>query len=114
MADLGGAIITGIHSNPLAVLARQLDIPMHNIRGDNKDVPLFLRDGSELDTKVEEEVGGGRQWAHAPGWRAEGGCTEPCCAPVNTTLTKKCTAPRLQEVIKDDPGSNQYVQHRHA
>lgn len=55
VADLGGSIITGIHSNPLAVLARQLDIPLHDIS--SHDVPLYLRDGSELDAKVDKEVG---------------------------------------------------------
>jgi hypothetical protein len=31
VADMGGSILTGIDGNPLAVLARQLDIPMHEI-----------------------------------------------------------------------------------
>lgn len=53
VADLGGSIITGVHSNPLAVLARQLRIPLHDISG---DVPLYLRDGSELGTKVDKQV----------------------------------------------------------
>jgi len=30
-ADLGGSIITGINGNPLAVLARQLGVPLQNI-----------------------------------------------------------------------------------
>ena len=30
-ADLGGSIVTGISDNPLAVLARQLNLPMHRI-----------------------------------------------------------------------------------
>lgn len=54
VADLGGSIITGIHSNPLAVLARQLNIPLHDI---SRDVPLYLWDGSEVDVKVDKEVG---------------------------------------------------------
>ncbi len=54
VADLGGSIITGIHSNPLAVLARQLSIPMHNIKD---DVPLFLKDGSELNKDIDKQVG---------------------------------------------------------
>jgi lysine-specific histone demethylase 1 len=54
VADLGGSIITGVHSNPLAVLARQLSIPLHDINGGN--VPLFLRDGSELGTKLDKHV----------------------------------------------------------
>lgn len=31
VADLGGSILTGIDGNPLAVLAKQLRIPMHEI-----------------------------------------------------------------------------------
>lgn len=31
VADLGGSILTGIDGNPLAVLARQLKIPLHEI-----------------------------------------------------------------------------------
>lgn len=38
VADLGGSIITGIEGNPLAVLARQLGIPMHNINMDDEKV----------------------------------------------------------------------------
>ena len=30
-ADLGASVITGIDGNPLAVLAKQLQIPLHNI-----------------------------------------------------------------------------------
>lgn len=54
VADLGGSIITGIDGNPLAVLAKQLDIPMHDINSD--DVPLYLRDGSQLDQAVDMQV----------------------------------------------------------
>jgi len=50
VADLGGSIITGIDGNPLAVLAKQLDIPLHDINSD--DVPLYLADGSQLDTQI--------------------------------------------------------------
>ncbi|WOG92014.1 hypothetical protein DCAR_0311270 [Daucus carota subsp. sativus] len=52
--DLGGSVITGIHANPLGVLARQLSIPLHKIR-DN--CPLYKPDGAavnqEIDSKVE-------------------------------------------------------------
>lgn len=54
VADLGGSIITGIDGNPLAVLARQLNIPMHDIAG--IDVPLYLRDGSQLDATIDQQV----------------------------------------------------------
>ena len=30
--ELGGSVITGIHANPLGVLARQLSIPLHKVR----------------------------------------------------------------------------------
>lgn len=40
--DLGGSVITGIHANPLGVLARQLSIPLHKVR-DN--CPLYKPDG---------------------------------------------------------------------
>jgi lysine-specific histone demethylase 1 len=54
VADLGGSVITGTDSNPLAVLARQLGIPLHNI---SDNVPLFLKDGSELNRDIDKEVG---------------------------------------------------------
>lgn len=79
VADLGGSIITGIHSNPLAVLARQLGIPLHDI---NAKVPLFLKDGSELRKETEKEVGAGQgacwPWGQLPWVGALYGVT--CCA----------------------------------
>ncbi|KAL5061785.1 hypothetical protein RYX36_023522 [Vicia faba] len=52
--DLGGSVITGIHANPLAVLARQLSAPLHKVR---VDCPLYKPNGEpvdkELDTNVE-------------------------------------------------------------
>ncbi|CAK9183054.1 unnamed protein product [Ilex paraguariensis] len=52
--DLGGSVITGIHANPLGVLARQLSIPLHKVRD---KCPLYKPDGApvdeEIDTKVE-------------------------------------------------------------
>ncbi|KAK6916133.1 Amine oxidase [Dillenia turbinata] len=53
-ADLGGSVLTGINGNPLGVLARQLEFPLHKVR----DIcPLYLPDGrlvnSEVDSRVE-------------------------------------------------------------
>ncbi|XP_024922693.1 lysine-specific histone demethylase 1 homolog 2 isoform X2 [Ziziphus jujuba] len=52
--ELGGSVITGIHANPLGVLARQLSIPLHKVR-DN--CPLYKPDGApvgkDIDSKVE-------------------------------------------------------------
>ena len=53
-ADLGGSVLTGINGNPLGVLARQLELPLHKVR----DIcPLYLPNGksvnSEIDSKVE-------------------------------------------------------------
>lgn len=54
-ADLGGSVITGIHGNPLGVLARQLGFPLHKVRD---KCPLYQTDGSPvdgvIDTRVEE------------------------------------------------------------
>lgn len=53
-ADLGGSVITGIEGNPLGVLARQLKIPLHNIRD---KCPLHQPNGlpvkEDVDSKVE-------------------------------------------------------------
>ncbi|GFZ12556.1 LSD1-like2 [Actinidia rufa] len=52
--DLGGSVITGIHANPLGVMARQLSIPLHKVR-DN--CPLYKPNGEpvgkEVDSKIE-------------------------------------------------------------
>ena len=53
-ADLGGSILTGIDGNPLAVLAKQLHIPLHVI--DEADVPLYHDDGQEANTALDQEV----------------------------------------------------------
>eukprot|EP01018_Ginkgo_biloba_P020441 Gb_15792 [translate_table: standard] len=54
-ADLGGSVLTGIHGNPLGVLARQLSYPLHKVRD---KCPLYQPDGQpvnvEIDSKVEE------------------------------------------------------------
>ena len=54
VADLGGSIITGIDGNPLAVLAAQLDIPLHAI--DTAGVPLYLEDGRVPHPAVDKKV----------------------------------------------------------
>ena len=54
VADLGGSILTGIDGNPLAVLAKQLHIPLHVI--DEADVPLYHDDGWEANTALDQEA----------------------------------------------------------
>ena len=54
VADLGGSIITGIDGNPLAVLAAQLNIPLHDIN--TSGVPLYLEDGTEADMRIDAKV----------------------------------------------------------
>ncbi|KAF4384337.1 hypothetical protein F8388_004570 [Cannabis sativa] len=51
--ELGGSVITGIHANPLGVLARQLTIPLHKVR-DN--CPLYKPDGSPVDKELDSKV----------------------------------------------------------
>ncbi|CAA0815945.1 Lysine-specific histone demethylase 1 homolog 2 [Striga hermonthica] len=51
--DLGGSVITGIHANPLGVLARQLSIPLHKVR-DN--CPLYKPDGGPVDKEIDSNV----------------------------------------------------------
>ncbi|GAV85368.1 Amino_oxidase domain-containing protein/SWIRM domain-containing protein [Cephalotus follicularis] len=51
--DLGGSVITGIHANPLGVLARQLSIPLHKVR-DN--CPLYKPDGAPVDKEIDSQV----------------------------------------------------------
>ncbi|KAG0626735.1 hypothetical protein M758_2G147400 [Ceratodon purpureus] len=55
-ADLGGSVVTGMHGNPLGVLARQMNWTMHKI----KDLcPIYQPNGqpavSDVDTKVEAQ-----------------------------------------------------------
>ena len=54
MAELGGSVITGIDGNPLAVLARQLHIPLYNI--ETEHVPIFMDDGSSADAQLDKQV----------------------------------------------------------
>lgn len=51
--DLGGSVITGIHANPLGVLARQLSIPLHKVR-DN--CPLYKPDGAPVEKETDSSV----------------------------------------------------------
>ncbi|KAK7405193.1 hypothetical protein VNO78_06392 [Psophocarpus tetragonolobus] len=51
--DLGGSIITGIHANPLGVLARQLSIPLHKVRD---DCPLYKPNGAPVDKEIDASV----------------------------------------------------------
>ncbi|KAF5730649.1 lysine-specific histone demethylase 1 2 [Tripterygium wilfordii] len=51
--DVGGSAITGIHANPLGVLARQLGIPLHKVR-DN--CPLYKPDGAPIEKEVDSKI----------------------------------------------------------
>ncbi|WCJ32125.1 hypothetical protein M5689_013567 [Euphorbia peplus] len=51
--ELGGSVITGMHANPLGVLARQLSIPLHKVR-DN--CPLYKPDGAPVDKELDYNV----------------------------------------------------------
>ncbi|KAF8370156.1 hypothetical protein HHK36_031787 [Tetracentron sinense] len=51
--DLGGSVITGIHANPLGVLARQLSIPLHKVRD---KCPLYKPDGAPVDEEIDSKV----------------------------------------------------------
>jgi hypothetical protein len=54
VADLGGSILTGIDGNPLAVLARQLRIPLHHINSEG--VPLYCADGREANRRLDQQA----------------------------------------------------------
>ena len=66
MADLGGSILTGIDGNPLAVLARQLRIPLHDI--DFEEVPLYLPDGSRPDSQLDKQVASSIRSMNSKSW----------------------------------------------
>lgn len=53
VVDLGGSVITGIHANPLGVLARQLSIPLHKVRD---YCPLYKPDGRPVDKEIDSSV----------------------------------------------------------
>ena len=44
--DMGGSVITGIDGNPLAVVARQLQLPLHDIDGDS--TALYAAGGGQV------------------------------------------------------------------
>lgn len=52
-ADLGGSVITGIHGNPIGVLARQLGFPLHKVRD---KCPLYQPDGRPVDGVIDARV----------------------------------------------------------
>lgn len=54
VAELGGSVITGIDGNPLAVLARQLHVPLYNI--ETEHVPIFMDDGMPADARLDNQV----------------------------------------------------------
>ncbi|KAJ1267228.1 hypothetical protein BS78_07G040600 [Paspalum vaginatum] len=51
--ELGGSVITGIHANPLGVLARQLGIPLHKVRD---RCPLYYPDGRTVETRLDRSI----------------------------------------------------------
>jgi len=51
LADLGGSILTGIDGNPLAVIAKQMKMPLSQIKSDN--VPIYLPDGQVADKEID-------------------------------------------------------------
>jgi lysine-specific histone demethylase 1 len=51
--ELGGSVITGIHANPLGVLARQLGIPLHKVRD---RCPLYHPDGRTVGTRLDRVI----------------------------------------------------------
>ncbi|CAJ2636546.1 unnamed protein product [Trifolium pratense] len=51
--DLGGSVITGVNANPLAVLARQLSIPLHKVRA---NCPLFKPNGEPVNREMDSSV----------------------------------------------------------
>ncbi|KAL6975376.1 Lysine-specific histone demethylase 1 2 [Sarracenia purpurea var. burkii] len=51
--DLGGSVITGIHANPLGVLARQLSIPLHKVRD---KCPLYKPHGEPVSKEVDSKI----------------------------------------------------------
>ncbi len=64
MAELGGSVITGIDGNPLAVLARQLRIPMYALKnGEEEEAPIYMDDGTPADPVLDARA---RPRARAP------------------------------------------------
>ena len=56
VADLGGAVITGVFGNPLAVLSQQLELPMHVIEAEQRDCPLYQGDGKIVSSAMDNAV----------------------------------------------------------
>ena len=54
LADLGGSILTGIDGNPLAVVCKQMKVPLSSIMSET--VPIYRADGSEVDKVIDEKV----------------------------------------------------------
>lgn len=54
VADLGGSILTGIDGNPLAVVSKQMDIPLSKIKSNT--VPIYMPDGAEADKELDQKV----------------------------------------------------------
>lgn len=53
IVELGGSIVSGIDGNPLAVIASQLDIPLHRI---TNETPLHFSDGSRVPKSIDKQV----------------------------------------------------------
>ncbi|XP_002981558.2 protein FLOWERING LOCUS D [Selaginella moellendorffii] len=54
-ADLGGSVVTGMHGNPLGVIARQLGLPLHKIRD---KCPLYQPGGAPVNEDADLKVEG--------------------------------------------------------
>ena len=52
-AEMGGSILTGADSNPLCILARQLDLTWHVIRD---PCPLYTKGGAVVDKSIDDKV----------------------------------------------------------
>ena len=48
--DLGGAIVTGLDGNPVAVMAKQLEMPLHPV---TPRCPLYDRTGQKYDEEFD-------------------------------------------------------------
>ena len=53
VVDLGGSIVSGIDGNPLALVAMQLDIPLHRIQ---QQTALHFSDGTVVPKELDKEV----------------------------------------------------------
>ncbi|KAG9441672.1 hypothetical protein H6P81_017526 [Aristolochia fimbriata] len=54
-ADLGGSVLTGTLGNPLGILAKQLNYPLHKVRD---KCPLYRPDGVPVDPAADTKVEG--------------------------------------------------------